>query len=548
MHLSSIIETIGSPSDLDTVLRGVVRIVTDATDCRGCFVYLLQDRELVLRAASRRYAHAEGQVRFSLDEGLVGWAARTRRSASISERALDDPRVVHVPELEGERFQSMLAVPILSRTGGSLGVIGVHARAPRWFERREVEFIERVALMVAVAAELTFAAEEAAASAALVAGLSDLARQAAAAASAEELCTMVVRRCRSLLSAESCELYIGNPTGRLVERASSPDPVRASSAGSVQLVAPLVAGGRRLGLLWALLPYPRPIGQTMLTAIASLAAVALGRLRLVDAPAGDPLTHRFFEALTSGQVGNDELHDQARRLGCDLEAPHLALHATPLAPAAGAPGRRGDWRHTAARLETSLGAELAGSIFDRGDASMRALLRVPAAGPDVVVHLVRRLHTELAGAGGTRLAVGLSALGRDPAGWARGLAEAESAGEVGALLAGRAGVFTYEELGAYRYALGAERDRYQEGIERLFGHARGRGPDLVRTLDTYLALRGSLTHTARQLSVHPNTLRQRLARIAELTGLLVDREDWIALAMAIKAVELRELRRRRAEF
>src|SRR5437899_1214964 len=51
-YLYQIIETIGSGPDLTTILRGIVRLVTEATQCHACFVYFQDDQELVLRAAS----------------------------------------------------------------------------------------------------------------------------------------------------------------------------------------------------------------------------------------------------------------------------------------------------------------------------------------------------------------------------------------------------------------------------------------------------------------------------------------------------------------
>ena len=47
----------------------------------------------------------------------------------------------------------------------------------------------------------------------------------------------------------------------------------------------------------------------------------------------------------------------------------------------------------------------------------------------------------------------------------------------------------------------------------------GRNPDLVRTLETYLAHDLDRRGTAAALHVHPNTLDYRLKRVAELTGL-----------------------------
>jgi DNA-binding PucR family transcriptional regulator len=48
-----------------------------------------------------------------------------------------------------------------------------------------------------------------------------------------------------------------------------------------------------------------------------------------------------------------------------------------------------------------------------------------------------------------------------------------------------------------------------------------------------------VTETARALTVHPNTLRQRLERIETLTGLDLASADLLALELAVKLARLR---------
>jgi DNA-binding PucR family transcriptional regulator len=83
------------------------------------------------------------------------------------------------------------------------------------------------------------------------------------------------------------------------------------------------------------------------------------------------------------------------------------------------------------------------------------------------------------------------------------------------------------------------RDRHQERLERLVEYDQRRGTELLATLEVYLESRGNIVRTARTVFAHPNTLRQRLARIEQLSGFDLEHEDWLSLGIAIKIVKLR---------
>ena len=151
--LYAVIKTVSSSLDLDRVLRGIVEIATDATGCHACFIYFVEGERLVLRAASARYSRSVGEVSFGLDEGLTGWVARTKTPEFIRDNALQDPRMRFVPELEEERFQSMVAVPILAKAGDVIGVVVLHTQAPREFDDDVLNFLVHTASLVAGAIE-----------------------------------------------------------------------------------------------------------------------------------------------------------------------------------------------------------------------------------------------------------------------------------------------------------------------------------------------------------------------------------------------------------
>ena len=85
--LYRVINLVGSSIELGPMLQGIVDLATEATDCHACFIYLLEDGVLSIRAASPVYAAAVGAVQMRLDEGLTGWVARHRRpSSSVTTR------------------------------------------------------------------------------------------------------------------------------------------------------------------------------------------------------------------------------------------------------------------------------------------------------------------------------------------------------------------------------------------------------------------------------------------------------------------------------
>lgn len=598
-YLHEIIQTIGSGPDLETILRGVVRLVTEATACHACFVYFTEETTLRLRAASAMYAHLEGQVSIPIGEGLTGWVARTRRSAFIGEHALEDPRVrrAYFPELGDEHYQSLVSVPVFARAGDVIGVITLHATAPHEFARQDLDFLEHTASLVAGAAENARLYEDAQERIALLTDLSALAQTIASSAGTDELLGAVVDGCRRSLEAARCEIFLIDHSERLTLRAASPARDEASSFDTrrlwldalrggrgtlgpndsqhlaeaiwgpaidgVPMFEPLVVADEVLGVLALLAERPVRDGQSVLSAIASHTAVAIKQHEVIDWLKETHRVKDFFESLAHGHDPLEEISAQAASLSFELDAPHLALHMASWTDPVSGPRRRPGrgpragqdepipWQELALRMESALGPRFPGALFDRREGSVRALIPLGTLTATDAVESIRATHAELVGTPLGPLTVGLSDPCRGAVSFRSGFEEAASAAEVGSMIRGGPGVATYEDLGPYRYVLTSEegvRDRYQEHLERLVEYDRKRDARLLESLETYLDHRGNVVATSRALYIHPNTLRQRLGRVRRVAGLDLDREDWLSLAIAIKVVKLRQMRRtRRAE-
>ena len=130
-----------------------------------------------------------------------------------------------------------------------------------------------------------------------------------------------------------------------------------------------------------------------------------------------------------------------------------------------------------------------------------------------------------------------------PADAAAAYREANDAATIARALLGDGGAIDYSRVGAYRYLvhIGADdapRDRMRVAVDRLIAYDRRRRTALLDTLERYLSERRSVIESARALYIHPNTLRQRLGRIEELTGLDLNVDDLLSLELAIKLARL----------
>jgi signal transduction protein with GAF and PtsI domain len=129
---------------LPEVLKGVVSLVEEFTECDSCLVYLLNGSELVLCASNTPHTGAIGKVRMQWSEGLTGWVARERRLVAISREAYRDARFKTFGELPEDTFEAFLSAPIIARNR-VVGVINVQHRQPHQHTGGEMEVLTTVA-------------------------------------------------------------------------------------------------------------------------------------------------------------------------------------------------------------------------------------------------------------------------------------------------------------------------------------------------------------------------------------------------------------------
>ncbi|MDQ3044822.1 MAG: helix-turn-helix domain-containing protein [Chloroflexota bacterium] len=303
-----------------------------------------------------------------------------------------------------------------------------------------------------------------------------------------------------------------------------------------RVVAPVSGREGLLGAVSLLTPHGGETPEDALLTARGAAACAMVLAREWAATnARREIELNVLDELLDGALRSEvSLLQQARRLGHDLNAPHVALIAR-LDPVAGSPVRARDGRWSA--LD---------EVMNRASATRetRALWRVrnnaaellwplpTAADVDRLIQTVREELVVAAAAHATPEVVSLGA-GRPGAGLAelrRSHREARQALLLGRRIHGTGQVTKFDDLGVYRVIYAAEslpevRVFHDETLTSLLAYDTHHGAELVRTLEAFFAARCGPKEAAALLHVHRNTVLYRLERIREITGLDLDAAD-----------------------
>ncbi|HZK48546.1 MAG TPA: PucR family transcriptional regulator ligand-binding domain-containing protein [Thermoleophilia bacterium] len=144
------------------------------------------------------------------------------------------------------------------------------------------------------------------------------------------------------------------------------------------------------------------------------------------------------------------------------------------------------------------------------------------------------------------LSVGVSRFTPELSGLRRAFEEALAALKVGRKLQGAGSVMHFDGVGSYKLLLSIWehdpdelRGLYAETIDPVDRYDQQNDSQLLKTLTTYLANDENLSKTAEDLYAHRHTIRYRLQKIGDLTGLSVFKsEEKERLSLGLKAKSL----------
>jgi signal transduction protein with GAF and PtsI domain len=138
---------IAAADPLHAVLARVVDFVSTIVQCDSCFVYVLEEDDLLLRASKTPHPDVVDRLKLRVGQGITGWVAEHRTPVAVGRHAFDDPRFKTFNELPEDRYEAFLSVPVLSR-GKLVGVINLQHRQPHNHTLREIQLISTIGFLV----------------------------------------------------------------------------------------------------------------------------------------------------------------------------------------------------------------------------------------------------------------------------------------------------------------------------------------------------------------------------------------------------------------
>ena len=145
--LHEISSRIAAADSFHMVLERIVEFVTTVIPCDSCFIYVLEDQNLVIRASKNPHADVVDQVGMPIGQGITGWVAEHREPVAIPANASNDPRFKAFKNLPEDHFEAMLSTPIMSASK-VVGVINLQHRLPYQHKTHEIRLLSMLGFLV----------------------------------------------------------------------------------------------------------------------------------------------------------------------------------------------------------------------------------------------------------------------------------------------------------------------------------------------------------------------------------------------------------------
>jgi uroporphyrinogen-III synthase len=138
---------------LHEVLERIVDFVAAVVKCDSCFVYVLQDKDLVLRASKNPHPEVVDRLKMQVGQGITGWVAEHRQPVAVASNASRDSRFQCFNELPEDRYEAFLSVPVICRNK-LVGVINLQHRQTHAYSHSEIQLISTIGFLVGAEIEM----------------------------------------------------------------------------------------------------------------------------------------------------------------------------------------------------------------------------------------------------------------------------------------------------------------------------------------------------------------------------------------------------------
>ncbi|MBN9616729.1 MAG: antitermination regulator [Acidobacteriales bacterium 59-55] len=152
--LHEISSRLAAADSFHVVLGSIVDFVTTVIPCDSCFIYVMENDKLVLRASKNPHADLVDNLGMHLGQGITGWVAEHREPVSIVSGASNDPRFVMFRNLPEDHFEAILCTPILCASK-VVGVINLQHQMSYQHTANEIRLLSMLGFLVGAEIERT---------------------------------------------------------------------------------------------------------------------------------------------------------------------------------------------------------------------------------------------------------------------------------------------------------------------------------------------------------------------------------------------------------
>ena len=151
--LHQTVSRIASADGFHQALDRVLDFAAEVVKCDSCFIYVLEESDLVLRASKNPHQELIDRLKLRLGQGITGWVAEHREPVAIFQEAFKDPRFQRFNELPEDRYEAFLSVPLLSR-GQLVGVMNLQHRDRHVYSLRDIRLLSTIGFMAGAEIEV----------------------------------------------------------------------------------------------------------------------------------------------------------------------------------------------------------------------------------------------------------------------------------------------------------------------------------------------------------------------------------------------------------